>query len=109
MLLAVVVAFTLAWFPLYLTFGMLKLGPHLSDDQLEVWKNVVPIAQWLSSSNSCVNPILYHFLDRRLRAMFRKKLLCFRRSSADKLERRLRRTVQMKLGSQQQRDDTTWV
>jgi hypothetical protein len=77
MLLAVVTAFALAWLPLYLTFGILKLGPaKLSDEQSEFWDIIVPIVQWLGSSNSCVNPILYHFLDPRFRSGFRTALLC---------------------------------
>ncbi len=36
---------------------------------------MIPIAQWLGSANSCVNPVLYHFLDPRFRAGFRQ-LLC---------------------------------
>ena len=81
----VVVAFALAWLPLYATFLRLKLATsftqfgisgELEADMLAV---VIPIAQWMSSANSCINPFLYHFLDPRFRYRFRQML--FIRSS----------------------------
>ena len=77
----VVVAFALAWLPLYATFLRLKLATsftqfgisgELEADMLAV---VIPIAQWMSSANSCINPFLYHFLDPRFRYRFRQMLL----------------------------------
>ena len=76
MLAVVVAAFALAWLPLYVTFARLKLttGP-ISDAEAHIWSIVVPIAQWMSSANSCVNPVLYHFLDPRFRSGFSRIFL----------------------------------
>ena len=70
----VVAAFALSWLPLYLTFSRLKFYTDLSETEHEFWRVFVPIAQWMSSANSCVNPVLYHFLDPRFRTQFRQLL-----------------------------------
>lgn len=31
---------------------------------------VLPVAQWLGAANSCINPILYAFMNRKFRAGF---------------------------------------
>jgi hypothetical protein len=75
MLGVVVAAFALSWFPLYATFTRLKFAKSMSEPEAEFWEMIMPVAQWLSSANSCVNPLLYHFLDPRFRSGF-KQLLC---------------------------------
>ena len=75
MLAVVVAAFALSWLPLYATFTRLKFTEDMSEPEAEFWQIMMPIAQWLSSANSCVNPLLYHFLDPRFRSGFRQ-LLC---------------------------------
>ena len=47
----------------------------MSEPEAEFWEMIMPVVQWLSSANSCVNPLLYHFLDPRFRSGF-KQLLC---------------------------------
>ncbi|KAH8340916.1 hypothetical protein KR059_009553 [Drosophila kikkawai] len=59
MLVAVVILFVLSWLPLYVIFARIKFGSDISPQELEVLKKVIPLAQWLGSSNSCINPILY--------------------------------------------------
>lgn len=71
----VVAAFALSWFPLYATFTRLKFTKGMTETEAEFWEMLMPLAQWLSSANSCVNPLLYHFLDPRFRSGF-KQLLC---------------------------------
>jgi hypothetical protein len=71
----VVAAFALSWFALYATFTRLKFAKSMSEPEAEFWEMIMPVAQWLSSANSCVNPLLYHFLDPRFRSGF-KQLLC---------------------------------
>ena len=78
----VVAAFALAWLPLYVTFMRLKLFyvfPNSmipSETEISWLPTVIPIAQWMSSANSCVNPFLYHFLDPRFRYRFKQLLSC---------------------------------
>ena len=77
MLIFVVTSFTISWLPLYAIFLRLKLGPNVEDGSVEesVLDLALPIAQWLGSSNSCVNPILYAFFNFKFRqapvALFR--------------------------------------
>ncbi|EDV48265.1 neuropeptide SIFamide receptor [Drosophila erecta] len=59
MLVAVVILFVLSWLPLYVIFARIKFGSDISQEEFEILKKVMPVAQWLGSSNSCINPILY--------------------------------------------------
>ena len=87
MLAAVVGAFAIAFLPLYFIFTRLKLatlqgsGWEFTNQSQDVWISVIPLAQWMSSANSCINPFLYHFLDPRFRSRFRQMLLISRTPS----------------------------
>jgi len=76
----VVAAFALAWLPLYATVTRLKLSSVLpnwtipTEAEISLWSNVIPIAQWMSSANSCINSFIYHFLDSRFRTRFHQLL-----------------------------------
>jgi len=70
MLVAVVILFVLSWLPLYVIFARIKLG-----GEIEMWEDDIllvatPIAQWLGASNSCINPILYAFFNKKYRKGF---------------------------------------
>ncbi|XP_069700621.1 neuropeptide SIFamide receptor-like [Periplaneta americana] len=70
MLVAVVILFVLSWLPLYVIFARIKLG-----GDVEIWEDDIllvatPIAQWLGASNSCINPILYAFFNKKYRKGF---------------------------------------
>lgn len=72
MLLVVVVSFALSWLPLYVLFTRVKFGGPLSSETEEaIIHALLPIAQWLGASNSCVNPILYAFFNRKFRIGFK--------------------------------------
>jgi hypothetical protein len=72
MLLVVVVSFALSWLPLYVLFTRVKFGGHPSSETEEaIIHALLPIAQWLGASNSCVNPILYAFFNRKFRTGFK--------------------------------------
>lgn len=45
-------------------------GGELSNEESEVLYKVTPFAQWLGSSNSCINPILYAFFNKKYRRGF---------------------------------------
>lgn len=70
MLVAVVILFVLSWLPLYVIFARIKLGGEIDTWEEEVLGIATPIAQWLGASNSCINPILYAFFNKKYRKGF---------------------------------------
>lgn len=107
MLIAVVILFVLSWLPLYLIFARIKFGnwiriewktnsivkfsmfflqipgnPDMTSSEEEFFQIITPIAQWLGSSNSCINPCLYAFFNKKYRrgfvAIIRSRSCCTR-------------------------------
>ncbi|XP_049820106.1 neuropeptide SIFamide receptor [Aethina tumida] len=70
MLVAVVILFVLSWLPLYVIFARIKLGGDIESWEEEILPIATPIAQWLGASNSCINPILYAFFNKKYRRGF---------------------------------------
>ncbi|KAK0171492.1 hypothetical protein PV327_011212, partial [Microctonus hyperodae] len=70
MLVVVVILFVLSWLPLYVIFARIKLGGERAEWEEEILTIATPIAQWLGSSNSCINPILYAFFNKKYRRGF---------------------------------------
>lgn len=89
MLIAVVILFVLSWLPLYIIFARIKFGNSfpsacviencidkslagkvIEPKEEEFLQIATPIAQWLGSSNSCINPILYAFFNKKYRRGF---------------------------------------
>ncbi|XP_059045707.1 neuropeptide SIFamide receptor-like [Achroia grisella] len=70
MLVAVVIIFVLSWCPLYLIFARIKLGGPIQKWEEDIFPIITPLAQWLGSSNSCINPILYAFFNKKYRKGF---------------------------------------
>ncbi|CAL8142351.1 unnamed protein product [Orchesella dallaii] len=75
MLLLVVVLFAMSWLPLYSIFTRVKFGPQPSEWEDQLIRTITPIAQWLGSSNSCINPILYAFFNKKYRTGFKAVLM----------------------------------
>lgn len=82
MLVAVVILFVLSWLPLYVIFARIKLGGNIEAWEEEILPIATPIAQWLGASNSCINPILYAFFNKKYRrgfvAILKSKRCCGR-------------------------------
>ncbi|XP_053671780.1 neuropeptide SIFamide receptor-like [Anopheles nili] len=82
MLVVVVILFVLSWLPLYVIFARIKLGGTLESSEEELLQIATPIAQWLGASNSCINPILYAFFNKKYRkgfaAIIRSRKCCGR-------------------------------
>ncbi|XP_001600098.3 neuropeptide SIFamide receptor [Nasonia vitripennis] len=70
MLIVVVILFVLSWLPLYVIFARMKFGGKIADWEEELLPIATPIAQWLGASNSCINPILYAFFNKKYRRGF---------------------------------------
>lgn len=71
MLLLVVVLFAMSWLPLYAILTRVKFGPPPSEWEWELIRTSIPMAQCLGSSNSCINPILYAFFNKKYRTGFK--------------------------------------
>ncbi|XP_055679384.1 neuropeptide SIFamide receptor-like isoform X2 [Lutzomyia longipalpis] len=86
MLVAVVILFVLSWLPLYVIFARIKFGGAMSPKEEEIYQVATPIAQWLGASNSCINPILYAFFNKKYRrgfaAIIKSRSCCGRLSVA---------------------------
>ncbi|XP_063447293.1 neuropeptide SIFamide receptor-like [Mytilus trossulus] len=82
MLAVVVIMFAFSWMPLYVVNFVKIISPQDSSkassypDYLE--NIIIPIAQWLGSSNSGMNPIIYCFFSKKFRYGFRDLLTCFK-------------------------------
>lgn len=74
MMIVVVIFFAFSWLPLYTVHVRISFGPPVVPKSLEfyVLANIIlPVAQWLGSSNSCVNPIIYCFFSDKFRRGFK--------------------------------------
>lgn len=72
MLLIVIILFACSWLPLYVIFTRVKLGGDITPGFEETLIYFfLPIAQWLGSSNSCINPVLYAYFNKKFRAGFK--------------------------------------
>ena len=60
MLVTVTVFFACSWLPLYCVRMRILFGPTLVGQARSVTKKIIiPMAQWLGSANSCMNPFIY--------------------------------------------------
>lgn len=73
MVFVVIITFAISWLPLYTIFCFVKFaGDLIYDESVQaIIFGILPVAQWLGAANSCINPILYAFMNRKFRAGFR--------------------------------------
>lgn len=74
MLSIITLIFVLCWIPLYAIGIKMKLAKDLGESEEEILQILLPLAQLLGSFNSCVNPILYAFVNSKFRNMLKTLL-----------------------------------
>jgi len=62
----VTLTFLFCWLPIYILVIIIKFSNNITESQYNVLGILMPIAQWLGSVNSGVNPILYAFLNKKV-------------------------------------------
>ncbi|XP_054156214.1 neuropeptide SIFamide receptor-like [Oppia nitens] len=72
MFVVIVIVFVISWLPLYCIFAVIKLGGPIESDSIHerLLMIMAPLAQWLGASNSCYNPMLYCFFNKKYRMGF---------------------------------------
>lgn len=81
---AVILAFFVCWVPFH-TFSLMELSMHHSTALHSVLTIGFPLATSLAFFNSCVNPILYVLLTKKVRKLVRSSCLKFTKSSLREL------------------------
>ncbi|PVD38908.1 hypothetical protein C0Q70_01533 [Pomacea canaliculata] len=78
MLAVVVLLFGLSWLPLYIiNLKLYFFRPADDSDEMHIiHSSVIPVAQWLGTSNSCMNPLVYCLFSKRIRDRIRLILTC---------------------------------
>lgn len=76
MLAVIVVLFALSWLPLYAVYLRLYFGDVQDTERQILFDIIIPIAQWLGSSNCGVNPLIYCFFSKKYRRGFSNILHC---------------------------------
>ena len=85
MLFVVVLLFAFSWLPLYvIRLQVIFSGPS----QNSIYTIINPIAQWLGSSNSGMNPFIYCFFSKRYRRGFKDVITTCCRGREGRLQRR---------------------
>lgn len=70
----VTLAFLVSWLPLYILATRVKFSKSIGEWESNLLDILMPLAQWLGSWNSSINPVLYAFLNSKFREMFKSLL-----------------------------------
>ncbi|XP_036397029.1 G-protein coupled receptor 1-like [Megalops cyprinoides] len=81
---AVVLAFFLCWAPFHV-FSLMELTMHSSTRLHHVLQTGFPLATSLAFLNSCINPVLYVLLGKKVRRLLKQSCLDFTKSSLREL------------------------
>ena len=84
MLAVVVLLFALSWLPLYVVNLIVYFfNPGDESDAIQIiHDSIIPVAQWLGTSNSCMNPLVYCLFSKRIRERIRLMITCASRREA---------------------------
>ncbi|KAK7002933.1 neuropeptide FF receptor 2 [Biomphalaria glabrata] len=80
MLMVVVLLFMISWMPLYvIRLNVFFFGGNESDPIINTYVN--PFAQWLGTSNSCMNPLVYCLFSQKIRRRIWSMLCCAKKEA----------------------------
>ncbi|XP_071331042.1 chemerin-like receptor 2 [Trachinotus anak] len=88
---AVILAFFLCWAPFH-TFSLMELSIHSSLHLHNVLKAGFPLATSLGFFNSCINPLLYMLLGKKVRHILKRACLDITKSSLRELSQSISAT-----------------
>ncbi|KAM3861994.1 chemerin-like receptor 2 [Diretmus argenteus] len=88
---AVILAFFLCWAPFH-TFSLMELSMHSSLYLHNVLKTGFPLATSLAFFNSCINPLLYVLLGKKIRHILKRACLDITKSSLRELSQSISAT-----------------
>ncbi|CAB1346944.1 unnamed protein product [Coregonus sp. 'balchen'] len=88
---AVILAFFLCWAPFH-TFSLMELSMHSSLYLHDVLKTGFPLATSLAFFNSCVNPLLYMLVGKKVRRLLKRSCLDITKSSLRELSQSISAT-----------------
>ena len=68
MLVVVAVVFACSWLPVYaIRIRILTQGRNKDPHEMKILNVIIPVAQWMGSANSCVNPFIYCYFSEQFR------------------------------------------
>ncbi|XP_031714418.1 G-protein coupled receptor 1 [Anarrhichthys ocellatus] len=88
---AVILAFFLCWAPFH-TFSLMELSVHSSLYLHNILKSGFPLATSLGFFNSCINPLLYMLLGKKVRHILKRACLDITKSSLRELSQSISAT-----------------
>lgn len=88
---AVILAFFLCWTPFH-TFSLMELSMHSSLDLQNILKAGFPLATSLGFFNSCINPLLYMLMGKKVRHLLKRACLDITKSSLKELSQSISAT-----------------
>lgn len=88
---AVILAFFVCWAPFH-TFSLMELSIHLSFYLHHILKAGFPLATSLGFFNSCINPLLYILLGKKVRRILKRACLDITKSSLRELSQSISAT-----------------
>ncbi|KAI3379695.1 hypothetical protein SNEBB_010128 [Seison nebaliae] len=70
--------FVIMWLPFFLLHPIKAMRPELFSDNRQIWRVIERLFTWIGYCNSCMNPIIYAFLNKDFKRAFISTLTCDR-------------------------------